>query len=47
MTLSVLEWCLSGRFFELVYVDYRTGERIPKDSARWYQKVIENNALTF
>lgn len=33
--------------FGLVYVDYRTGERIPKDSARWYQKVIENNALTF
>lgn len=31
--------------FGLVYVDYRTGERIPKDSARWYQKVIENNAL--
>ena len=33
--------------FGLVYVDYRTGERIPKDSAGWYQKVIENNALTF
>lgn len=32
--------------FGLVYVDYRTGERIPKDSARWYQKVIANNALT-
>lgn len=32
--------------FGLVYVDYRTGERIPKDSAGWYKKVIANNALT-
>ena len=32
--------------FGLVYVDYRIGERIPKDSAGWYKKVIANNALT-
>ena len=25
--------------FGLVYVDYSTGERIPKDSAAWYRKV--------
>lgn len=29
--------------FGIVYVDYRTGERIPKDSARWYAKVIKTN----
>lgn len=29
--------------FGLVYVDYDTLSRIPKDSARWYAKVIETN----
>ncbi len=29
--------------FGIIYVDYRTGRRIPKDSARWYAKVIETN----
>lgn len=29
--------------FGLIYVDYRTCERIPKDSAAWYAKVIESN----
>jgi len=29
--------------FGLVFVDYRTCERIPKDSAAWYAKVIETN----
>ena len=29
--------------FGLVYVDYATGERIPKDSYRWYQSVIKQN----
>lgn len=29
--------------FGIVYVDYRTEERIPKDSARWYAKVIKTN----
>lgn len=29
--------------FGLVYVDYETGERIPKDSYRWYQGVIGSN----
>lgn len=27
--------------FGLVYVDYRTGERILKDSAKWYQRFIK------
>ncbi len=29
--------------FGLVYVDYQTQERIPKDSAYWYQQVMETN----
>ena len=29
--------------FGIIYVDYRTCDRIPKDSARWYAKVIETN----
>lgn len=29
--------------FGIVYVDYATCERIPKDSASWYAKVIETN----
>lgn len=29
--------------FGLIYVDYTTCERIPKDSAAWYAKVIESN----
>ena len=29
--------------FGLIYVDYRTCERTPKDSAAWYAKVIETN----
>jgi beta-glucosidase len=35
------EWAFGyKRRFGLVYVDYPTGRRIPKDSARWYQQVI-------
>ena len=29
--------------FGLIYVDYATQKRIPKDSAAWYAKVIETN----
>jgi len=29
--------------FGLIYVDFATGERIPKDSAYWYRGVIESN----
>lgn len=31
--------------FGLVYVDYRTQERIPKDSFYWYRNVIRQNGL--
>ena len=29
--------------FGLVYVDYETQRRIPKDSALWYRHVMETN----
>jgi beta-glucosidase len=29
--------------FGLIYVDYATGRRIPKDSYHWYRKTIESN----
>jgi beta-glucosidase len=37
-------WGFSKRF-GIVYVDYETLERIPKDSALWYRDVITNNAV--
>jgi beta-glucosidase len=47
-----LHWSLTDNFewadgftkrFGLVYIDYRTQERILKDSAYWYSKVISSN----
>ena len=29
--------------FGLIYVDFETQQRIPKDSAEWYKHVIETN----
>jgi len=44
--LDNFEWAEGyGRRFGLVYVDYATQQRIPKDSARWYQRVIAQNGL--
>lgn len=38
------EWAHGYRQrFGLVYVDYKTGRRIPKDSAWWYREVMETN----
>jgi beta-glucosidase len=37
-------WGFSKRF-GLVYVDYPTGERRPKDSASWYRDVIAANGV--
>jgi beta-glucosidase len=40
------EWAEGyAKRFGLVYVDYRTQERIPKASALWYRDVIAANAL--
>jgi beta-glucosidase len=41
------EWAFGyKRRFGLIYVDYPTGRRIPKDSARWYSRVIASNGET-
>ena len=38
------EWSLGyTQRFGLVYVDYQTLRRIPKDSARWYAETIRSN----
>lgn len=42
--LDNFEWAEGySKRFGLVYVDYRTQERIPKLSARWYQRVISDH----
>lgn len=38
--LSVWDMIGYKRRFGLVYVDYPSGRRLPKDSAHWYRKVI-------
>lgn len=44
--LDNFEWAYGlERRFGLVYVDYPTGERIPKASASWYRQVIKDNAV--
>lgn len=40
------EWAFGySKRFGIIYVDYATQQRIWKDSARWYQQVIANNAV--
>lgn len=40
------EWAMGyGPRFGLVRVDYETGRRIPKQSARWYSEVINQNGI--
>lgn len=42
--LDNLEWALGYLArFGLIYVDFNTLERIPKDSAYYYKQVIESN----
>ena len=44
--LDNFEWAVGySQRFGLVYVDYATQKRTPKDSAYFYQKVIEQNAV--
>ena len=50
--LGYMQWSFLDNFewasgynerFGMVYVDYETCDRIPKDSARWYAQVIQSN----
>lgn len=42
--LDNFEWSLGyGRRFGLIYVDYPTLERVPKDSFDWYRNLIESS----
>ncbi|MNC59673.1 Beta-glucosidase B [compost metagenome] len=44
--LDNFEWALGYcKRFGIVYVDYTTQERTPKESAKWISKVIEVNGL--
>lgn len=44
--LDNFEWAYGySKRFGIVYVDYETGRRIPKDSARFYRDVIAANAV--
>lgn len=44
--LDNFEWASGyGPRFGLVRVDFETGERIPKQSARWYRQAIKRNGL--
>jgi beta-glucosidase len=42
--LDNFEWACGYRArFGLVYIDYKTQQRIPKTSYNWYKKVIKTN----
>jgi beta-glucosidase len=44
--LDNFEWAYGyAKRFGIVYVDYDTQERVLKDSALWYQRVIDENAV--
>jgi beta-glucosidase len=44
--LDNFEWSEGyAKRFGIVHVDYTTQSRLPKDSARWYSKVIARNGL--
>src|SRR5205814_9509687 len=44
--LDNFEWAEGyAKRFGLVYVDFETQRRIPKDSARWYSGLIADNGL--
>jgi beta-glucosidase len=44
--LDNFEWAFGySKRFGLIYVDFETLERTPKDSAQWYAKVTRANAI--
>ena len=44
--LDNFEWALGYSMrFGIVWVDYPSGKRIPKDSYHWYKAVVSENAL--
>ena len=44
--LDNFEWAFGyAKRFGIVRVDFNTGQRTLKDSARWYRRVIEANAV--
>jgi beta-glucosidase len=44
--LDNFEWAWGySKRFGIIYVDYRTLERVPKDSAHWFSGVIAHNAV--
>ncbi|MBL0385713.1 beta-glucosidase [Tumebacillus sp. ITR2] len=44
--LDNFEWAFGySKRFGIVYVDYETQERFPKDSARWFAETIGNNGV--
>jgi beta-glucosidase len=44
--LDNFEWAYgTSKRFGLVYVDFQTQQRTLKASAKWYQKVIRENAI--
>ena len=45
--MDIFEWAEGYKQrFGMIFVDYPTQKRIPKDSARWYQEVIVSNGQT-
>lgn len=44
--LDNFEWAFGySKRFGMIYVDYETQQRIPKDSAAWYSQLIRNNGF--
>ena len=44
--LDNFEWAFGySKRFGLIYVDFETLERTPKDSARWYAQVTRANGI--
>ena len=44
--LDNFEWSFGySKRFGLIYVDFETLERTPKDSARWYAQVTRANGI--